>query len=148
YLDVHHYLPEDILAKVDRTSMLSSLESRVPLLDHVVMEHAARMPSGLKLRGGHGKHVLKEAMRAHLPAEILTRPKMGFGVPLAGWFRGELRDFARDVLMDPRARQRGIIRPDAVSGLLEAHLEGSRDHSARLWALMSFELWCRNWWDR
>ncbi|MFI5324719.1 MAG: asparagine synthase (glutamine-hydrolyzing) [Candidatus Rokuibacteriota bacterium] len=148
YLDVHHYLPEDILAKVDRTSMLSSLESRVPLLDHVVMEHAARMPSGLKLRDGHGKHILKEAMRAHLPAEILTRPKMGFGVPLAGWFRGELRDFARDVLTDPRARQRGIVRPEAVARLLETHLEGSRDHSARLWALMSFELWCRNWWDR
>ena len=148
YLDVHHYLPEDILAKVDRTSMLTSLESRVPLLDHVVMEHAARMPSGLKLRDGHGKHILKEAMRAHLPAEILTRPKMGFGVPLAGWFRGELRDFVRDVLTDPRARQRGIVRPEAVSRLLDTHLEGSRDHSARLWALMSFELWCRNWWDR
>jgi asparagine synthase (glutamine-hydrolysing) len=148
YLDVHHYLPEDILAKVDRTSMLSSLESRVPLLDHVVMEHAARMPSGLKLRDGHGKHILKEAMRAHLPGEILTRPKMGFGVPLAGWFRGELRDFARDVLTDPRARHRGIVRPEAVSRLFDAHLEGSRDHSARLWALMLFELWCRNWWDR
>jgi asparagine synthase (glutamine-hydrolysing) len=69
-------------------------------------------------------------------------------VPLAGWFRGELRDFARDVLTDPRARHRGIVRPEAVSRLFDAHLEGSRDHSARLWALMLFELWCRNWWDR
>jgi asparagine synthase (glutamine-hydrolysing) len=148
YLDLHHYLPDDILAKVDRTSMLASLESRVPLLDHVVMEHAARMPSGLKLREGRGKHILKQAMRGHLPAEILTRPKMGFGVPLAGWFRGELRDFARDVLTDARTRERGIVRPDVVSGLLDAHQAGSRDYSARLWALMSFELWCRNWWDR
>jgi asparagine synthase (glutamine-hydrolysing) len=148
YLDVHHYLPEDILAKVDRTSMLTSLETRVPLLDHVVMEHAARMPSRMKLRDGTGKYVLKAAMRSHLPREILIRPKMGFGVPLGAWFRGDLRDFARDVLLDSRSRQRGIVRPDAVARLLDLHLEGSRDHSARLWSLMCFELWCRTWWDR
>jgi asparagine synthase (glutamine-hydrolysing) len=112
------------------------------------MEHAARMPSRLKLRNGSGKHILKTAMRPHLPPEILARPKMGFGVPLGAWFRGELRDFARDVLSDPRTRQRGILRPGAVSRLLDAHLAGSRDHSAKLWAIMCFELWCRNWWDR
>ncbi len=148
YLDVQHYLPEDILAKVDRTSMLTSLESRVPLLDHVVMEHAARIPSDLKLRNGAGKHILKVAMRRHLPREILERPKMGFGVPLGTWFRGELRDLACDVLGDSRTRQRGIFRGDVVSKLLDAHLEGARDHSAKLWAVVCFELWCRNWWDR
>jgi asparagine synthase (glutamine-hydrolysing) len=148
YLDVHHYLPEDILTKVDRMSMLTSLESRVPLLDHVVMEHAASLPSHAKLRNGAGKHILKEAMRPHLPPEVLTRPKMGFGVPLGTWFRKELRDFTRDILSDPRTRQRGILRPDAVSALFDAHLQGARDHSAQLWSLICFELWCRNWWDR
>jgi asparagine synthase (glutamine-hydrolysing) len=148
YVDVHHYLPEDILTKVDRTSMLTSLESRVPLLDHVVMEHAARIPSSLKLRAGRGKHILKAAMARHLPEEILTRRKMGFGVPLASWFRGELKDFARDILMDARTRQRGILRPDTVCRRLDAHLQGRRDYSSHLWSLICFELWCREWWDR
>lgn len=148
YVDVHHYLPEDILTKVDRASMLTSLESRVPLLDHVVMEHAARMPVGLKLRNGAGKHILKEAMRPYLPTEILTRRKMGFGVPLDGWFRNELRGFAREVLTDARTRQRGLVRPEAVDRLFAAHLEGRRDYSSQLWSLICLELWCRTWWDR
>jgi asparagine synthase (glutamine-hydrolysing) len=148
YVDVHHYLPEDILTKVDRASMLTSLESRVPLLDHLVMEHAARMPVGLKLRDGAGKHILKEAMRPYLPAEILTRRKMGFGVPLDAWFRGELRGFTRDILTDRRTRQRGILRPEAVDQLLASHLEGRRDQSSQLWSLICLELWCRAWWDR
>jgi asparagine synthase (glutamine-hydrolysing) len=145
YMDVHHYLPEDILTKVDRASMLTSLEARVPLLDHVVMEHAARMPPGLKLRNGRGKHVLKVAMARYLPAEMLHRRKMGFGVPLAAWFRRDLKDFARDVLLDARTRQRGILRPEAVARLLDAHLAGRRDHSSQLWSLICFELWCRQW---
>jgi asparagine synthase (glutamine-hydrolysing) len=148
YVDVHHYLPEDILTKVDRASMLTSLESRVPLLDHVVMEHAARMPIELKLRDGAGKHILKAAMRPYLPSEILTRRKMGFGVPLDSWFRGELRSFAHDVLTDTRTRQRGILRPEAVDRLWATHLEGQRDYSSQLWSLICLELWCRTWWDR
>jgi len=148
YVDVHHYLPEDILTKVDRASMLTSLESRVPLLDHVLMEHAARMPIGLKLQHGAGKHILKQAMRPYLPAEILTRRKMGFGVPLDAWFRGELRGFAQDVLTDTRTRGRGILRPEAVDRLLADHLQGRRDHSSQLWSLICLELWCRTWWDR
>ena len=145
YMDVHHYLPEDILTKVDRASMLTSLEARVPLLDHVVMEHAARMPPGLKLREGSGKHILKAAMRPYLPAEMLSRRKMGFGVPLARWFRKDLKDFTRDVLLDARTRERGIVRPDAAARLLDAHLTGGRDYSSQLWSLICFELWCRQW---
>jgi asparagine synthase (glutamine-hydrolysing) len=148
YLDVHQYLPEDILTKVDRTSMLNSLETRVPLLDHVVMEHAARMPSRIKLRDGEGKRVLKTAMRPYLPGEILSRRKMGFGVPLATWFRRDLKDFARDVLTEPRTRQRGILRPESVARLLDAHQGGRRDHSSQLWSLICLELWFRTWWDR
>ena len=145
YIDIHHYLPDDILTKVDRASMLVSLETRVPLLDHVLLEHAASIPSHLNLRHGTGKHVLKDAVRDRLPAAILSRKKMGFAVPLAGWFRTELRDLARDVLLDGTARQRGIMEPQTVLRLIDSHLQGSRDYSAVLWALLSFELWCRTW---
>jgi asparagine synthase (glutamine-hydrolysing) len=148
YMDVHHYLPEDILTKVDRMTMLTSLEARVPLLDHVVMEHAARIPPRLKLRDGSGKYILKQAMRRHLPAEMLSRRKMGFGVPLAQWFRKDLKDFTHDVLLDTRTSQRGILRPARVAQLLGAHLAGRRDYSSQLWSLICFELWCRQWWDR
>lgn len=148
FIDFHHYLPEDILTKVDRASMLTSLESRVPLLDHVLIEFVACMPERLKLRAGVGKYILKRAMAGDLPREVLTRPKMGFGVPLAAWFRGELREFTKDVLLDRRACQRGIIRPRAIEALLEAHARGGRDWSAQIWSLICFELWCRTWLDR
>jgi asparagine synthase (glutamine-hydrolysing) len=148
YIDLHHYLPEDILTKVDRTSMAVSLETRVPLLDHVLVELAARMPESLKLHGGRGKYVLKRVMEQALPREVLTRSKMGFGVPLGRWFRSELKDFAVEILTARRARQRGIVSPDAVTGLLDTHLRGMRDRSPQLWALICFELWCRAWADR
>jgi asparagine synthase (glutamine-hydrolysing) len=146
YLDVRTYLPEDILTKVDRTSMLVSLEARVPLLDHVLMEYVATMPSGLKLRGGEGKSVFKKAMAADLPASVLTRRKMGFGVPLAAWLRRDLRDYARDTLLGSRARQRGLFAPEAVEAILAEHA-GGRDHSAQIWALLVFEEWACRWCD-
>jgi asparagine synthase (glutamine-hydrolysing) len=146
-IDMATYLPDDILAKVDRTSMAVSLESRVPLLDHRLMEFVATMPSGLKLRNGDGKYLLKRAMAQDLPTGILTRKKMGFGVPLADWFRGDLRDMTRDVLLGSAARQRGIFRMAEVQSLLAAHDGGRRDCSARLWALICFELWMRQWVD-
>jgi asparagine synthase (glutamine-hydrolysing) len=148
YVDIQHYLPEDILTKVDRASMAVSLESRVPLLDHRLMEFLARMPASLKFRDGAGKWALKRAMASALPEPILTRPKMGFGVPLGDWLRGELRETARDLLLGPRFRQRGLFRPAEVARLLEEHDSGRRDRSARLWALMVLELWMREWMDR
>jgi asparagine synthase (glutamine-hydrolysing) len=148
YLDFHHYLPEDILTKVDRMSMLASLETRVPLLDHVLVELVARIPSRLKVRNGVSKHILKRTLAGRLPPETLSRRKMGFGVPLAGWFRGELRTFLADVLTDRRARQRGFVQPHAVDSLLQAHQTGRRDQSPQLWSLLCFELWCRTWLDR
>lgn len=148
YVDIHHYLPEDILTKVDRTSMLVSLETRVPLLDHVLMEYVATMPSTLKFRGGSGKYVLKQAVRGLLPSAILDRPKMGFGVPLARWFRNELKPLVADVLLGSRARARGIIRPDAVSALVQRHATGHQDLSVAIWSLLCFELWCNEWLDR
>src|SRR3984893_11339431 len=140
HIDIATYLPGDILAKVDRTSMAVSLESRVPLLDHRLMELVATIPSALKLRDGTGKYVLKRAMAGDLPAEILTRKKMGFGVPLGAWFRHELRVMTRDVLLGSRARERGIFRASEVEALLATHDTGRRDYSARLWSLICFEL--------
>jgi len=148
HIDIHTYLPDDILTKVDRMSMAVSLESRVPLLDHRLMEFVATIPSSLKHREGTGKYILKRAMSTRLPAEILTRRKMGFGVPLGAWFRKELRDMAHDVLLAPRTRQRGIFKPSWVEGLLRTHEAGRRDCSARLWALLCLELWMRRWADK
>jgi len=146
-IDVNTYLPEDILTKVDRASMAVSLESRVPLLDHVLMEYAATIPSTLKLRDGQGKHILKRAMASSLPGDILTRRKMGFGVPLGDWFRGELREMVRDVLLSRAARERGLFRSAGIARLIEAHDTGRRDYSARLWALVCLELWMGQWLD-
>jgi asparagine synthase (glutamine-hydrolysing) len=148
YLDVRTYLPDDILTKVDRASMLVSLEARVPLLDHVLMEFLATMPSGLKLRNGTGKAILKTLMASELPADILRRPKMGFGVPLGAWFRRELADYARDVLLGRRTRERGLFDARVVAGLLDEHQRGGRDRSSQLWTLMAFEEWARRWVDR
>jgi len=147
-IDIETYLPGDILAKVDGMSMAVSLESRVPLLDHRLMEFLATIPSTLKLRNGSGKYLLQRAMAQDLPGEILTRKKMGFGVPLGAWFRRELRDMTRDVLLGQRARQRGIFRSSEVEALLATHDAGRRDCSARLWSLICFELWMRQWVDR
>ena len=147
HIDMGTYLPGDILAKVDGMSMAVSLESRVPLLDHRLMEFLATVPSTLKLRNGRGKYLLQRAMSQDLPGEILTRKKMGFGVPLGAWLRRELRDMTRDVLLGPRARQRGIFRASEVDALLATHDAGRRDCSARLWSLICFELWMRQWVD-
>jgi len=148
YLDIHCYLPEDILTKVDRTSMAVSLEARVPLLDHVLMEYVATMPTALKFRDGAGKVILKRAMATDLPAGILNRRKMGFGLPIASWFRRELTDYVRDVLDGRRTRQRGLVDAAAVSALLDEHQSGGRDRSSQIWALLALEEWARRWLDQ
>ena len=145
YVDTKVYLAEDILTKVDRASMLCSLETRAPLLDHEVVELAARMPPTLKLRGGEAKYILKKAMAGILPDEILYRKKMGFGVPLSHWFKKDLTEYAHDLLLSREARQRGIFNAGYVDSLLVSHRKGGRDLSARIWALLFFEQWCRNW---
>ncbi len=148
YVDVRCYLPEDILTKVDKTSMLVSLETRVPLLDHVLMEFVATMPTALKFNEGAGKAILKRAMADELPSEILTRRKMGFGLPLAAWLRRELSDYVRDVLEARQTRERGLLEPRAVSALLDEHQVGARDRSSQIWALLCLEEWARRWLDQ
>jgi asparagine synthase (glutamine-hydrolysing) len=145
--DLKHYLPLDILTKVDRMSMAHSLEARVPLLDHRLVEFAATIPPGLLLQGTTGKHLFKRALARRLPASILQRPKRGFAVPLDRWFRGSLGSFLRDLLMSPESRQRGLIDVDYVSRLIERHERG-RELGLHLWTLVSFELWCRRFLDQ
>ena len=147
-VDFETYLPEDVLTKVDRMSMAHSIESRVPLLDNQVIDFAAALPSTLKIHNGRRKHVLKEAVRTLLPDGILDRKKQGFGVPLGVWFRGGLKDVFCDVLRSPRTRQRGYFDPSFVDRLVDEHQSSRRDHTLRLWQLMVFELWHRQYVDR
>ena len=142
-LDLETYLPGDLLPKADLTSMAHSLELRSPFLDHDVVELGLALPDRLKLRGRTGKIALRRAFARDLPAEITRRTKRGFGVPLARWFRGELRPLAYDTLLDTRARQRDLFRPEAVQRLLDDHVAGRADHGHRLWCLLMLELWLR-----
>ncbi|MDT7540278.1 MAG: hypothetical protein QOE33_182 [Acidobacteriota bacterium] len=143
YLDSKTYLPGDILTKVDRMSMAVSLEARAPLLDHKLIEFVARIPAHLKLRGGETKHIFKRAISDFVPAEILHRPKQGFGVPIQQWINAQLREQMRDTLTDHRARSRGYVDPAYVAQLLSEHERGRRDHAAPLWSLFMLELWHR-----
>ncbi|MBI3894999.1 MAG: asparagine synthase (glutamine-hydrolyzing) [Acidobacteria bacterium] len=146
YLDHKSYLPLDILTKVDRMSMAHSLEVRVPLLDHKLVEFAATIPPELKLHHGTRKYIFKQALRGILPAEIIQKPKQGFAIPLARWFRGKLDGFVRELLLSEKTRQRGILRPRYVERLLELHKKG-KDLDLQLWTLISFEMWCRTFLD-
>ncbi len=145
--DVLTYLPFDILKKVDIASMAYSLEARSPFLDHHVAELAARMPIDLKLQGNRGKVILTETFADLLPESIQTRKKMGFGVPLAPWFRAELKELLIDSLLGETARGRGIFNAQAVQRLIDEHMHGQWDHSYRLWNLLCFEHWCRMFLD-
>jgi asparagine synthase (glutamine-hydrolysing) len=147
YLDSKTYLPGDILTKVDRMSMAASLEARVPLLDHKLIEFVARIPPSLKMKGFETKHVFKRAVRGLVPDEILDRPKQGFGVPIQQWINDELRERVRGTLAEPRTLQRGYFDPAYVSRLVDEHARGRRDHSTALWALFMFELWHRTFLD-
>jgi asparagine synthase (glutamine-hydrolysing) len=145
-VDVQTYLPGDLLVKVDIATMAHSLEARSPLLDHVLMEFAASLPSAWKVRGTRTKVLLKDAARGWLPDEVLDRPKMGFGVPIGRWLREDLHGPVRDLLLDRTALDRGWCRPEAVEQLLAEHDAGA-DHAPRLWSLLQLELWARRWLD-
>jgi asparagine synthase (glutamine-hydrolysing) len=142
-LDVATYLPGDLLPKADISSMAHSLELRSPFLDHRVLELGLSLPARLKQRGRGGKVALRRAFADELPPVVAERGKTGFGVPLAAWFRGELRPLARELLLDDRARTRGWFRPEAVERLLDEHHAELADHGHRLWTLTMLELWQR-----
>jgi asparagine synthase (glutamine-hydrolysing) len=146
--DLVTYLPCDLMTKVDIASMAHGLECRQPFLDYRVVELAARMPGRWKFRGGRGKRILRQAFGDLLPEAIQRRPKMGFGVPLDHWFRHELKDYVRQVLLDRHTLERGHFRPAAVRQLLDEHQQGHFNHGYRIWALLVLELWQQQWMDR
>jgi asparagine synthase (glutamine-hydrolysing) len=141
--DVQTYLPCDILTKVDIASMAASLECRCPMLDHKVVELAARMPIEVKQTMKQSKKVLVETFKDLIPPDIQTRKKMGFGVPIDHWFRAELKPMLYDVLLSERCLGRGLLNPSAVRTLVEEHVSGTMDHAYRLWNLLCLELWQR-----
>jgi asparagine synthase (glutamine-hydrolysing) len=142
-VDTATYLPDCLLVKVDIASMAYGLEVRSPLLDHEVVELAARLPEALKRRGSEPKHLLKRLARKHLPASVVDRPKSGFGVPLAMWLRTDLRELLRDLLLDGRLARRGHFRPRVVESLVQDHLVHGKDRAAMLWNLLVLEMWQR-----
>ena len=141
YADLRVYLADDILVKVDRMSMATSLETRAPFLDTDVMELAFSIPGDLKVRGAARKHILKAALRDVVPADILARRKEGFSMPMKNWLRRELQPLMRDLLSDDRVRRRGLFEPREVARLVTEHVDGRANHAHQLFSLMVFERW-------
>jgi asparagine synthase (glutamine-hydrolysing) len=141
------YLPNDLLVKVDIASMANSLEARSPFLDHKVIEFAASLPEQIKLRGTETKYLLKKVASRIVPREVLYRKKMGFGVPLTHWFRNDLKDYLREVLLSDKAQKRGLIKSEIVSRMVQQHTAGERDYVSQLWTLLMLELWYRQFID-
>jgi asparagine synthase (glutamine-hydrolysing) len=141
YLDLKLYLQESILVKVDRASMACSLEVRAPFLDHELVEFVMGLPSKLKLKGSTSKYVLKNALKNRLPDDIIKRPKKGFGVPIAKWVKGPLKELFQDLLSSERIKREGFLNHEYVNELLQDHLSNKRDNRKQLWTLLLWELW-------
>jgi asparagine synthase (glutamine-hydrolysing) len=143
YVDVKRYLAGDILTKVDRTSMLVSLEARAPLLDHQLAEFAATIPTALKVRDRSLKHVLKTLARKYLPAELIDRPKMGFAIPVPQWINHEWRDMSQELVLGERALRRNNFNSRYLQRIMNEHRRGRRNQGSSIWALMVLEMWYR-----
>lgn len=147
FTDQMTYLPNDLLVKVDIASMANSLEARSPLLDHKVIEFAASLPESIKLKGAENKSLLKKVGSRLVPRDVLYRQKMGFGVPIANWLRGNLKDFLRENLLSEKFVKRGIIKSETVENLVREHLTAGKDHYNQLWTLLMLELWFQRFID-
>jgi asparagine synthase (glutamine-hydrolysing) len=141
YLDQMSYLPDDILVKVDRAAMGVSLETRVPLLDHRIVEFAWRLPLSMKIRNGESKWILRQVLYRHVPKEMVERPKMGFGMPIGSWLRGPLREWAEALLDERRIKEEGFLEPEPIYDMWISHLKGEQNWSYYLWDVLMFQSW-------
>jgi asparagine synthase (glutamine-hydrolysing) len=141
YYDTNSYLTDDILCKVDRAAMATSLETRVPLLDHRVAEIAWRLPLDMKIRNGQGKWALRQILYKYVPKELIDRPKAGFGVPVGQWLRGPLREWAEDLLRAERLESDGYFYSEPIRLKWREHLTGKFDHTGSLWTVLMFQSW-------
>ncbi len=144
-LDLLTYLPDDLLVKVDRAAMAVGLESRVPFLDHELVEFVMGLPTDLKLKNGQGKHLLRKVLYRHVPKETMERPKMGFTVPLGEWLREPLREWARELIDPKKLRQQGYFKSDPVTNMWNEHLDGRANWGHQLWSIFMFQGWLETW---
>ena len=141
YLDTINYLPDDILCKVDRASMANSLETRIPFLNHNLVEIGWRIPESIKIKNKKGKWILRQILKDYLPQNLFERPKSGFSIPLAQWLRGPLRDWAEILINKKNIEHEGYLHFDYINKMWSEHLSGRYDWSSRLWNILIFQSW-------